>query len=626
MSLFGILDDTPAMVAFELDNVARGEMVLANTTGTLPLWVKPITAGRNGQNLFKATCGSFKKMKIFWFLSRLFKTHTHYIVCILHVINLNHKFFFFYLNKKRACKECEVSYMFFNKRSTCWSHRPSCTTFYFFLHPLISVSSLPSNLIHHPCLRSVLSFPFLFLASHISLLLQIGCCWGPFTALPGKFHKSGFLYNLSACILKFYLEERNQSELSIKLNCIPIYKSQTKIILIIFFQKLWKLDISITKFNEKVFYPNVLYINGKRVSSTQELMGYHSIMHEISFFYLTMFKPIKLWTSVCNISKKKTFQVSFPSQNIKNHVIQFSVVSVNLSSKISGNHIKKLVPVKTLQNKLTQLPAVDIQHAPAKPTSKLHLFAYVDVWEQSLCSLHSDCASKLTHEKRLHQQQKLPGNFCMYLQAVDINLNNSNYLNHCGVSSQESRFKTTSIFDMSHIFCFCSFFFSFLFFYFSFILIFLLSFNSCDLKCHLSDSQWYQLGFMSYSSHLNLINLMMASNHDHFMSYITFHHCFFPFSPSILQLMFILFLIYFRVGCCWESIIFTQSLPHININHFCLILSRGFALFCKLRWTCINTCQNSEGCWIVDEVIDEGGNWKEVGILIQIQNQRSKQP
>ena len=32
----------------------------------------------------------------------------------------------------------------------------------------------------------------------------------------------------------------------------------------------------------------------------------------------------------------------------------------------------------TLQKKLDQLPAVDIQHAPAKLPSKLHMFAYVD--------------------------------------------------------------------------------------------------------------------------------------------------------------------------------------------------------------------------------------------------------
>ena len=48
-----------------------------------------------------------------------------------------------------------------------------------------------------------------------------------------------------------------------------------------------------------------------------------------------------------------------------------------------------------LQKKLDQLPAVEIQHAPAKLPSKLHMFAYVDFLAQSLCSVHSDCASKL---------------------------------------------------------------------------------------------------------------------------------------------------------------------------------------------------------------------------------------
>ncbi|KNZ58159.1 hypothetical protein VP01_1987g3 [Puccinia sorghi] len=49
----------------------------------------------------------------------------------------------------------------------------------------------------------------------------------------------------------------------------------------------------------------------------------------------------------------------------------------------------------TLQKKLDQLPAVDMQKAPAKLSSKLHLFEYVNVLAQSLCSMHSDCASKL---------------------------------------------------------------------------------------------------------------------------------------------------------------------------------------------------------------------------------------
>ena len=48
-----------------------------------------------------------------------------------------------------------------------------------------------------------------------------------------------------------------------------------------------------------------------------------------------------------------------------------------------------------LENKLAQLPVVDVKHAPAKLPSKLHLFAFVNFLEQSLCSVHSDCALKL---------------------------------------------------------------------------------------------------------------------------------------------------------------------------------------------------------------------------------------
>ena len=39
----------------------------------------------------------------------------------------------------------------------------------------------------------------------------------------------------------------------------------------------------------------------------------------------------------------------------------------------------------TLQKKLSQLPAVEMQNAPAKLPSKLHLSAYVDLLAQSLC-------------------------------------------------------------------------------------------------------------------------------------------------------------------------------------------------------------------------------------------------
>ncbi|KNZ51771.1 hypothetical protein VP01_3818g3 [Puccinia sorghi] len=46
--------------------------------------------------------------------------------------------------------------------------------------------------------------------------------------------------------------------------------------------------------------------------------------------------------------------------------------------------------------RLLQLDVVDMRHAPSKLPSKLHLFASVDVLSQSLCSLNSDCASKLT--------------------------------------------------------------------------------------------------------------------------------------------------------------------------------------------------------------------------------------
>ena len=62
---------------------------------------------------------------------------------------------------------------------------------------------------------------------------------------------------------------------------------------------------------------------------------------------------------------------------------KYSLIQVAYPS--SNEHCKKI----------DQLPAVDMQHAPAKLPSKLHLFAYVDFLAQSLCTVHSDCTSKL---------------------------------------------------------------------------------------------------------------------------------------------------------------------------------------------------------------------------------------
>ena len=70
-------------------------------------------------------------------------------------------------------------------------------------------------------------------------------------------------------------------------------------------------------------------------------------------------------------------------------VILLMVLELQQSTRSSRN-----LGVGTAK-KLSQLPAVDMQHAPAKLPSKLHLSAYVDLLAQSLCSMHSHCTSKL---------------------------------------------------------------------------------------------------------------------------------------------------------------------------------------------------------------------------------------
>ncbi|KNZ47625.1 hypothetical protein VP01_626g1 [Puccinia sorghi] len=62
-------------------------------------------------------------------------------------------------------------------------------------------------------------------------------------------------------------------------------------------------------------------------------------------------------------------------------------VTQGLLGSLDSSHCKR---------KLSQLPAVNMQHAPVKPSSKLHLFAYVDVLVNSVCKaswefLHVNC-------------------------------------------------------------------------------------------------------------------------------------------------------------------------------------------------------------------------------------------
>ncbi|KNZ58984.1 putative signal peptide protein [Puccinia sorghi] len=62
-----------------------------------------------------------------------------------------------------------------------------------------------------------------------------------------------------------------------------------------------------------------------------------------------------------------------------------------------------------------------MQHAQAKLSSKLHLFAYVDVLAQSMCSMNSDCASKLEASwEFLHVNCRKLSKFFLYYQTSFI--------------------------------------------------------------------------------------------------------------------------------------------------------------------------------------------------------------
>ncbi|KNZ57898.1 hypothetical protein VP01_2043g1 [Puccinia sorghi] len=92
------------------------------------------------------------------------------------------------------------------------------------------------------------------------------------------------------------------------------------------------------------------------------------------------------------------------------------------SSKCQTRYCKFLELTITAKKKLAQLPAVDMQHATAKLPSKLHLFACVDVLAQPLCSLQSDCVSKLglsLWEKGGSNTKSFTGLSACQLQAVE---------------------------------------------------------------------------------------------------------------------------------------------------------------------------------------------------------------
>ncbi|KNZ52761.1 hypothetical protein VP01_3457g1 [Puccinia sorghi] len=111
------------------------------------------------------------------------------------------------------------------------------------------------------------------------------------------------------------------------------------------------------------------------------------IFHEFWNIWLEVL--VLVWIKVYKISTK----AAPPFKNVRGIIPKQITIFINLwllkSFKlIYDEYANRLIQVSqkplSLQKKLSQLPGVDMQHAPAKLPSKLHLFSYVDVLAKSL--------------------------------------------------------------------------------------------------------------------------------------------------------------------------------------------------------------------------------------------------
>ncbi|KNZ59266.1 hypothetical protein VP01_1770g2 [Puccinia sorghi] len=105
-------------------------------------------------------------------------------------------------------------------------------------------------------------------------------------------------------------------------------------------------------------------------------------------------------SAVCTVTVHQSLVESLLEKGGSNNRRFLGVSACQLQEATELNQF--MSPHLPLQKKLDQLHAVEMQHAPAKLPFKLQMFAYVEFLAQSLCSLHSDCASKLASWDFLH--------------------------------------------------------------------------------------------------------------------------------------------------------------------------------------------------------------------------------
>ncbi|KNZ57969.1 hypothetical protein VP01_2028g1 [Puccinia sorghi] len=127
-------------------------------------------------------------------------------------------------------------------------------------------------------------------------------------------------------------------------------------------------------------YEQTIRYSGFQKVKRVQIFWYHNIQaQKVSFNYTHTHQQKnilfqKLLQKAINhdmMDEFSTFPFRIPSLQLLYH---YSTISPLLSA----------IDEHALQKKLAQLPAVDMWHAPAKLSSKLHLFACVDVLEQSL--------------------------------------------------------------------------------------------------------------------------------------------------------------------------------------------------------------------------------------------------
>ncbi|KNZ51660.1 hypothetical protein VP01_386g4 [Puccinia sorghi] len=242
-------------------------------------------------------------------------------------------------------------------------------------------------------------------------------------------HTSNDAILVSSCIIIFYLSTsfNSKSQLHhVALLCLQIEILKNVLMVKIFWTYFLPIELLNGNLSASLLALNLLPGCGFKpppswiVGSIPKVLGIqlrgfvtHSELCPLKYITMALSLVFSRWLMVSAIVIPGS--VSFPMQlklwikplnlaSLSNWPIYFQdTVDYNILAKSShGLYMSEISFLIITAKKIAQLPAVDMQHSPAKLTSKLHKFAYVDVLTQSMCRLHSDCASKIASWESLH--------------------------------------------------------------------------------------------------------------------------------------------------------------------------------------------------------------------------------